>query len=248
MRYFNLIKNINNWWLYLGVKLKFVQNDPLLFKARQGIRVEVPLRLLHTFKEIFMEECYMHGLKQEMPDSPVIFDIGANAGYFSLYAASQFLSPSIYAFEPMPANYKQLIRNISLNQGCRIFPFNMAVSKNIGEVTMISDSLNGFSTVAQISDHCPVGERIHQIKVPSTTIQKIFDDNQLKVCDFLKIDCEGAEHEIFYTCPQEYLKRINFLGIEVHGEIEPLKKFFIENGFITYETNRTIGMLYAWQE
>ena len=105
MRYVSLIRNIDNWWLYLGAKFNLTRTDPLFFKTRRGVRLEVPLRLLHTFKEIFMEECYMHGLKTEVPDSPVVFDIGANAGYFSLYAASRFEKPTIYAFEPMPANF-----------------------------------------------------------------------------------------------------------------------------------------------
>ena len=248
MRYVSLIKNIDNWWLYLGAKFNLTRKDPLLFKTRRGVRLEVPLRLLHTFKEIFMEECYMHGLKTEVPGSPVVFDIGANAGYFSLYAASRFENPTIYAFEPMPANFAQLKRNVSLNKTCRIFPFNQAVGKEEATVTMATDSLEGFSTVAKIADDGPRDDKGYRIEVSSTTIQKIFDDNRLEVCDFLKMDCEGAEYEIFYNCPREYLKRIKYLGIEVHGEVAPLRRFFDDNGFLTYETDRALAMLYAWQE
>jgi hypothetical protein len=57
MRYFNLIKNLKNWWIYFfAVKFGIMERDPLLFFNRKGILIQVPRRLIHTFKEIFMEE------------------------------------------------------------------------------------------------------------------------------------------------------------------------------------------------
>src|SRR4029079_11012292 len=47
----------------------------------------------------------------------VIFDIGANAGYYSVHWASR-LAPggSIHAFEPVPSTYARLVRNVDLNK------------------------------------------------------------------------------------------------------------------------------------
>ena len=45
--------------------------DPLDFMTRRGIRLQVPRRLVQTFKEIFMDECYMKGLGHPLPDNPV---------------------------------------------------------------------------------------------------------------------------------------------------------------------------------
>lgn len=57
-RYLNLIKNISNWPLHFKVKFGISDDDPLLFIARNNIKFEVPKRLHHEFKEIFMENAY----------------------------------------------------------------------------------------------------------------------------------------------------------------------------------------------
>ena len=144
MRYFFLIKNVRNWWLYLLHKFGLVKTDPLLFRAGRGVIIEVPRRLLHTFKEIFMDECYMHGLANRIPPCPVVIDIGANAGYFSLFAASRFANARIYAYEPIPSNFEQLMRNVNLNRESRITAFQKAVAGTSGETIMTFDEIEGF--------------------------------------------------------------------------------------------------------
>ena len=59
MRYYNLIKNIKNWWLYLFSKYGFINRDPLTFRLRGGLRASVPQRLLQTFKEVFFAEDHL---------------------------------------------------------------------------------------------------------------------------------------------------------------------------------------------
>lgn len=44
-----------------------------------------------------------------------LFDIGANIGVFSLYAAMQVSGVRVFSFEPMAANYAKLNENIRLN-------------------------------------------------------------------------------------------------------------------------------------
>ena len=63
-RYYNLFKTFKNWRIYLAYKYGLAKTEPLVFETRNGVIVEVPLRLLHTFKEIFMDECYLAGLER----------------------------------------------------------------------------------------------------------------------------------------------------------------------------------------
>lgn len=52
IRYFHLFRNISKWWLHFAVKLSLTDADPLLFKTRNNVLIQVPRRLLHEFKEI----------------------------------------------------------------------------------------------------------------------------------------------------------------------------------------------------
>jgi len=141
MRYFNLIKNLSNWWLYLAIKFGIYNADPVLFRTRNGMLVEVPQRLLQTFKEIFMDECYMDGLELHIPNNSTIIDIGANAGFFTLFAAFRFNDSRILAYEPVLSNFKQLARNRGLNTNCSIECFQKAVAGHSGTVEIMFDGI-----------------------------------------------------------------------------------------------------------
>ena len=251
MRYIRLMRNISNWWVYLLVKYGLSRQDPILFRTRNAVLVEVPWRLLHTFKEIFMEECYMHGVGAPLPDRPVIIDIGANAGYFTLFAAARFSSATILSFEPIPKNYRLLEQNVRANPGCRILPLQLAVAAESGEAIMSFDEEDSVSTAAHIVTQDAFLHQTGTIKVPCTTLAEIFDRHHLDRCDFMKIDCEGTEYEILYCCPPQTLAKIRQMAIEVHSgpspenQPESLKAYLRSQGFETYETSRALGMLWA---
>lgn len=248
-RYFNLLRNLSNWWLYLAVKFGLSDVEPILFRTRKQVLIEVPRRLLQTFKEIFMDECYMVGLGLGVPDSPVVIDIGANAGFFTLFAASRFSDARILSFEPVPSNFRQLERNRSLNMNCRITCFEKAVAGHSGKVSLGLNTNDSFSTYATIFERQDKQDEI--IEVPCVTLPEIFDEFGLERCDMLKMDCEGAEYEILYNCPSAYMFRISQIAMEVHGGPEPehnidsLEKYLNSRGFTT--RRRPVGMLLAWR-
>ncbi len=251
MRYIRLMRNISNWWVYLLVKYGLSRQDPILFRTRNAVLVEVPWRLLHTFKEIFMEECYVHGVRTPLADRPVIIDVGANAGYFTLFAAARFPSATILSFEPIPKNYRLLERNVRANRKCRILPFQLAVAGVSGHADMSFDEEDTVSTAAHIVRQDTSTHQTATIQVPCTTLAEILKTNHLDRCDLLKLDCEGAEYEILYQCPPHALAKIRQMAIEVHSgpspenEPESLKAYLRSQGFETYETSRALGMLWA---
>ena len=50
-RYYHLFKTFKNWWLYLAYKYGLANVETLVFETRNGVIVEIPLRLLHTFQK-----------------------------------------------------------------------------------------------------------------------------------------------------------------------------------------------------
>jgi len=91
------------------------------------------------------------------------------------------------------------------------------------------------------------------INVDSISLQKIFDDNDIETCNFLKLDCEGTEYEILENLPLSYFNKIQKLVIEYHMAdshpelLENLKKLLIEQNYSlkTKKLFSDIGFLYA---
>jgi len=246
MRYIRLVRNISNWWLHFAVKLGFPHSEPLIFKAR-NIIIEVPKRLYHEFKEIFMEGCYSRGIAVQVPDKPVIFDIGANIGLFALFAASKFNNAEIFSYEPIPVNFTQLKQNQELNKGIEIKCFQQAVSGSAGEIELYFDSSDSFTTSASIAKDEKQGDKI---KVQCITWPDIFRNNNIEHCDLLKIDCEGAEYDLLYNCPFEYLSLVTQMVVEVHeGKEEKHNMKSLEEHLKSYEfeTRCLDNMLWAWR-
>lgn len=249
IRYYRLFRSFKNWQLYLLYKLGFTVKWPLLFETRNGLFVEVPRRLMHTFKSIFLDEGYMKGLEKEVPSNATIVDIGANAGYFTIFSLLKFTKPSILAYEPIPVNYAQLERHRDLNRVQNIKSFPLAISGHCGEIQLSFDASDSFTTSATMFSsgiNAP-----DYLNVKSITLQRIFEDNVINKCDLVKIDCEGAEYDILYSCSPEILKRVDQIAMEVHPgkgknqNIGAMELFLQSQGFITRQ--RPVGKLWAWR-
>ncbi len=249
IRYYRLWKHFKNGWLYPAYKHGFSVILPLLFETRSGVYVEVPERLLQTFKEIFMDECYLAGRERDVPSDGTVIDIGANAGYFTLFAASLYPQARLLAYEPIPVNYAQLARHRDLNPSRKIYCFAAAVAGHCGELQLSFDATDSFTTSATMLSVDTTAS--NSFSVACVTLEKVFEVNRIERCDWLKMDCEGAEYDILYSTPSDILKRVDQIAMEVHrGEgdnqnIEALEAFLKQQGFLT--RRRPIGMLWAWR-
>ncbi len=249
-RYYHLFKTFKNWPLYLAYKYGLTNLKTLIFETRNGVIVEVPIRLLQTFKEIFMDECYMAGMEHDIAPNSTIIDIGANAGYFTLFAVSAFPQAKLFSFEPVPVNYAQLQHHRDLNDTCKISCLPLAVAGHSGEINLNFDTTDSFTTSATMFPSGKAAEK--SLAVRCVTLQGLMDENGIGKCDLLKMDCEGAEYDILYNCPAGYLQRIDQIAMEVHRgqkedqNIDALESFFRKQGFFT--RRRPVGMLWAWRK
>jgi FkbM family methyltransferase len=211
-RYIRLITNVSNWWKHFAVKFGMNREDPVVFLLPNNLKMEVPVSLYHEFKEIFLEDCYLQGLKEPLPERPVVIDIGANAGFFCLYIARIRPGARIICCEPIPANLKQLSRNAEINPNIDITVLPVAVYGITGTIKLLIEAEGSFTTAATVF---PIDGRI-PLEVECITMEDLFKKHNLKKIDLLKLDCEGSEYEILYRCPAEYLARVEKIAMEVH--------------------------------
>ncbi len=142
----------------------------------------------------------------------VVIDVGANVGMVSIYLAKRRPDVTIYAFEPIPSNFRHLVLNLRLNQVTNVRPFNLAITADGRPFPMVMNAVCPAGATGCLRDLRPVGHEYHTIA--STTLDDVFQKNQIVRCRMLKIDCEGAEHEVLTRC--SVLDRIEYLSAEFH--------------------------------
>lgn len=201
-------KVFKNWSIYPIAYLNLVQNKEIIFytKTNKNIKIRRDSTDLMALTHVWLIEEYKYpGF--EIKENDIIIDVGAHIGLFTLYASQFCNSGKIFSYEPMKENYKLLVDNVNGNNLDNIRTFNFAVSNSETIKLYINDDESGHSMFSKSSDFTTVD---------SISLKKIFDENRIEYCDFLKLDCEGAEYEIIESLPTEYFKKIKKIIIEYH--------------------------------
>lgn len=235
-RTLNMFRNIKNWDTYLRYKLGGKKGDYFTFQLMNDYEVSVRKAILPEFKESFFEEAYFKYFPKNLltKSNPTVIDIGANVGFFSIFAYTKFNNPRIFSYEPIRRNFLELQKNTQKIPRENITIVNSAVSNSEGELSLKFNENQLITTSASIFDN-ELGSDIEV--VPSMTLSAILNKNQINQIDFLKLDCEGAEYEIIYQSPLEVLRKIKNVAIETHkGQAEnentaSLISYLQENGF-----------------
>lgn len=211
-----LISSVKNPTAALADKLR-LRRSPYTLRLRNGVSMELRPRAgdLFGFYEILLRMDYLAGGQTIAPGDTVI-DVGANIGCFTVLA-SRMAGPAgrVIAVEPEESTYRQLLRNISLNHLENVIPLRRAVGAKRKTVTLHSGGNKLFSSLfTSVDGHGLSGADQQQVQM--TTLDEIMDQYRIPRCDYLKLDCEGAEHEIFGEMSAATAQRLSQITMEVH--------------------------------
>ena len=235
-----------NWIIYPLSYYNFIRSDFIIFKTRSKkiIKLRKQSTDLMALTHVWLIEEYKKE-NFEIKPNDVVIDVGAHIGLFTIYASQFCTNGKIYSFEPVTENYQLLLDNIKLNNLNYVTSFNQAISNS-------NDSIELFLNNDE-SGHSMFSKSSKSVKIDSISLQTFFDDNKIEHCNFLKLDCEGAEYEIIKNLPLEYFQKIDKLVIEYHmADSHPeflieLKEILLKQNF-EIETKKLfsdIGFLYA---
>jgi FkbM family methyltransferase len=116
----------------------------------------------------------------------VIFDVGANFGYYSVMLASALGGAcEVHAFEPAAVTFERLSRHVALNGLACIHAHQIGLSDSPGLASLQPRSGNSGATFL-----VPGG----QIQV--STLDRFVEERGLQRLDFMKIDVEGFEERV----------------------------------------------------
>lgn len=135
-------------------------------------------------------------LAQNLQAGDVLYDIGANVGFFAIIGARLVgLTGRIYAFEPVPGNAAAVQHNASLNNLAQVTVLQKAVSDHEGSGALLLAHYSGGSALSTVDTPPPDLKEIIDVDVVS--IDSLVGRGAIRPPTVVKIDVEGAEINVF---------------------------------------------------
>lgn len=189
------------------MRRKPLGRDVLKMRSGKTIAVSQHAHDVITIFVVFCKEDY----GTEFEDK-VVLDIGANIGIFSLCAAFNG-ARKIISIEPSVEAFATLQRNVVANDlGHIITPLQYAISDTDDQTIPFPVSASPYNQMG--ADHGSAETADVETRTLKTIMSTRFEGD----IDLLKMDCEGAEFEIFAATAGEDLRRVAELKMEYHRE------------------------------
>jgi FkbM family methyltransferase len=241
-----------------GADLRLTEQGDVLLSV-EGIEVVVD-----TYEEIgVVWELYVNGTYNyiaKLSTPCIVWDIGMNIGIASLLLASKPEVVAVFGYEPFVQTYNKALVNFKYNpeRDAKIRPFNYGIAAETKSL-MVSYSYQwkAHAGVGEFSDSMKAliersGEKIIQEEIQLRSALEVLSElrTEFPGADIIaKIDCEGAEYEIFEVLEANNLLRcfkIIMLEWHVHGP-DRLAEALIRSGFSLFHFPLTTeaGMLYG---
>lgn len=127
----------------------------------------------------------------------VFVDVGANDGYYTLFAA-QRVGPSgrVLAVEPSTRERANLERNIARNSlgNVTVIPLALGATCGTAELRLAQSAHSGHNTLGRFANDGVQAESVEQVKV--CMLDALASEVDLDRIDVMKIDVEGAEASV----------------------------------------------------
>jgi FkbM family methyltransferase len=176
--------------------------------------------------------------------SQVVYDIGANVGYYTLLF-SHLVGPSgrVMAFEPEPKNFAILKRHLVLNQCRNVTSIESAIGNQCGTVRFQVGPTNAMGKVSTYGE----------LNVAIQILDEWIVQNNAPGPDCIKIDVEGAESDVLIGARQTLERYHPVIFLATHSKVlhEWCISYLLELGYCLYpvageDINQTDELLAVW--
>ncbi|HNV97058.1 MAG TPA: FkbM family methyltransferase [bacterium] len=221
-----------HFYFYLKRRFSFMPNFKIKLKCKKIIDNKLNKFFVYitdnsdssVLNEIFVQDEYNFDINR---NPRIIFDIGANVGFSTIYFKLKYPNSKIYSFEPDKNTFDKLLKNTSQFQD--IICVNAAISNVTGfeKFYPYPGSSMSSSLIKRINEQ-------DSIIVKSYSIVDFLNENKIDFVDLIKFDVEGSEFKIFQS--NEILNKIGNLFGEVHLDIMGKKLDDFLNLFNNYSS------------
>jgi len=164
--------------------------------------------------------------------SQTTFDVGAHVGTFSLLAAHANPAGRVFAFEPLPANFRRLQQNLVLNGLTNVQGIEAAVSNEMGRADFFTTDLVTIPDMSSLGRDCvrssldgayadhAAGTELRTLTVNVVTLNQVAREHDVTRVDLVKIDAEGRDPQVLEGMSEVLRRDRPHLIVEVLAAFE----------------------------
>jgi FkbM family methyltransferase len=165
------------------------------------------------YENVIREDYFSDGIS--LAEGDTVIDIGANFGSFTVLASKKVgRTGRVIAFEPNPDVCERLKHNVAINALSNIEVRNEAVCGQDGEIVLLLQERSSLTTMFSNIDQRESND-VRPFTVKAAGIVPILRSLDRPVA-LLKIDCEGAEYDIFTAIDRDTMKNVRQIAMELH--------------------------------
>ena len=226
-----------NWWTMIGANWG---STPVVLELRNGLKYSVRPGTgdLGVINEAVILDPYLSPGHIRLTETSTVIDIGANIGDFSVQAARLCPRGTVYAVEPVEEHCRIIREQIALNGVTNVKVLACALGAKEGELELHVDGSKSSSNWGE-------GKAT---RVPMTTLEAVMKQHNIERIDVLKMDCEGAEWDIF-PASEHLLPRVSQICMEYHNGKKTaawLDRWLVERGYQVWRSpGPWCGLLWA---
>lgn len=198
--------------------------------AAAGLWFELNPRTGHNYMRGEVEPAVQSALTRFVSDGMVVYDLGANIGFFSLLAARLVgKSGKVFSFEPDPVSASRLRRNVERNGFSNVTVIEAGIWSASGVVNFIpADRSSPDHGIGHFAKDESEREGIH---IRCVALDDLID--KVALPDLIKCDVEGAEVEVFLGAEKLIALRHPTIVCEMHSETNrsTLKERLVSLGY-----------------
>ncbi len=185
----------------------------------------------NVLEYVFFKQYHLPPKEYILKNNATIVDLGSNIGSTIVDFKIRYPQAIVYGYEMHSENYEIAKANCKgLNS---VFIYNKAVWIDKGFVLFNKKNV---TDAFAIDKNAKDGNEV--IKISSLSINDIIADNHLSTIDYLKMDIEGAEVEIFNSPDLSWLSHVSSMNVEFHNipdsQVDYYKKLLETYNFKVY--------------
>ena len=183
--------------------------------ALKGFRMRVDWQLHRSFAYGSWEPEVVRSIQDHVQLGTRVLDIGAQSGFYSLLL-SRLVGPEgmVFAFEPLPANFRILEENLRLNSIQNVTIRREAVSDFSGNISFDFPR----EEVSLIAGPLLESDNLGTFQVPAISLDDFFRQTGQPI-QFIKMDVEGAETAVLRGAVQTLKAFHPSMVVELHHDL-----------------------------